>query len=728
MTTRRDLRPAALLLLVAAASALADVDLQVGNADKIAGTIDPGSEVETIRFPVPAGAAVTFKAKPAKGGPALAADVYVGGDLAATAAPKGKGIVAAATAAVSEEARVLLTSADGTATGGYSASVKWKSQRKFGGAVTLPGGGSNPSIPFGADGGAVVTATAKAARGSLATPRLLRILGPDGFDADVGSTDGATGSDRAGPVTLPVTGTYRLDYDDPSGQGGDATITISVKPPKPSKRKIDVTAARTGASGDDGAIARIVGTEGGDVAVPAGLVDGMEALEGAGVSFPPGALSTPTAIVIATAPLLDPDGAQDPVGPAVYFGPEGAEFGIAATVTIPFDPADVGGDTALVRIYTRDARGRVTEVPPPYTFNGGFVSFPATHFSSFAATADTGALPTIATLLEANGIVDICDGTLAGDVTSRMFYVDGGNTVLQAVSGTNPMWTPVVWAGGGTLTTDGTDRLQFMFPTGLSAVAQRSGSRVYVASGNQVWTINASSGQVSRIIGDGTSGDGGDNAAGTAARLGKVEDLHVDGAGNLLIVDSLFDRVRRWDPVSGNIFAFAGTGTEGDSLGGLAPLSTDLRNPTSISMLFNGDYFLAERNRVRFFSVSAGVMTIAAGPDDNSTGCTTTFVSASSARFTSLNSVMASGTEGALFTDAACHAIYLVILTPNPGFVSVFRGAPGLPGYTPDGPFLPGSNISAPASLLFDPSGAEDHYFLDQGSLTDRAIRQVRDN
>ena len=62
---------AALVLALCAGLARAAVEVEVGNADKITGTLSPATEVETFHFRVPRGALVTVKAKAAKKGPSL---------------------------------------------------------------------------------------------------------------------------------------------------------------------------------------------------------------------------------------------------------------------------------------------------------------------------------------------------------------------------------------------------------------------------------------------------------------------------------------------------------------------------------------------------------------------------------------------------------------------------------------------------------------------------------
>ena len=50
------------LVALAASSAFADLDVQIGNGDKVTSTLNPAGEAETFRFDCPAGAKLTVVA------------------------------------------------------------------------------------------------------------------------------------------------------------------------------------------------------------------------------------------------------------------------------------------------------------------------------------------------------------------------------------------------------------------------------------------------------------------------------------------------------------------------------------------------------------------------------------------------------------------------------------------------------------------------------------------
>src|SRR5690349_485061 len=81
--------------------AAADVDVEVGNANKVLGTIDPVGEDERLRFVVPGGATITAKAAGARKGPPVGIALRDPDDVArGLPTPRGKGAsITVATAA-----------------------------------------------------------------------------------------------------------------------------------------------------------------------------------------------------------------------------------------------------------------------------------------------------------------------------------------------------------------------------------------------------------------------------------------------------------------------------------------------------------------------------------------------------------------------------------------------------------------------------------------------------
>lgn len=430
--------------VVLAPLARADVDIAARNADRVTGTLLTAEERDTVRYDVPKGAVLTIsaKGKKRKGAATPIPTFRVLDPALAEAAPfqpvvgsgaKLRGFPVTATGTWSVEVR-----GESGLPGDYSLSVAWKSPTRIPFVGDLPAGGTI-ALPVAVDAGATARFEVRAAPGSAALPRIVRIRDAGGgfsipFDPPA---PGAT-SHRSPKVRLPVGGDLVLEVTDTGAAGGGITGTATVKPPKPKPRSIAVTSKQIGDLGvETAAIGAILDAGGGSLIVD----DPTLAIDCSSVTLLPGALTAPTAIVIGTSPDLAPPGDLDGAGPAVFFGPDGTKFdeGKPATIMIPLDFGAIGGDTSAVRIFTRDAKGKVREVLPrsAYVFDpvAETVAFPAPHFSSFQAFAP--AATRVRGDFDGDGVADLLiPASNAGGVGRVYVFRGGGSLPSSATSAT----------------------------------------------------------------------------------------------------------------------------------------------------------------------------------------------------------------------------------------------------------------------------------------------------
>ena len=268
-------------------------------------------------------------------------------------------------------------------------------------------------------------------------------------------------SDLAGTTKLKITGAalprtadYGAFATDVGGSGGGPyTLTITLKLPKPSKRKINLTggAIASLANGDSTARGAIVDSTGGLVSV--GGTSGTP-IDGASVTIPPGALTAPAAIVVGTGSPIPGSGGASAPGPTIVFGPEGTKFKTDVTITIPFDPALVaGGAASSIQVFTRDAKGHVSRVTATLTIDvaAGTVSFPSSHFSAYRAFGPPRHPPAD---LNGDGIDDL---------------------VVAAPQDSSGRGAVYVFLGGPGLAGGGTGQADFVFTGENGAVGQVDG-------------------------------------------------------------------------------------------------------------------------------------------------------------------------------------------------------------------------------------------------------------
>ena len=127
--------------------------------------------------------------------------------------------------------------------------------------------------------------------------------------------------------------------------------------------------------------------------------------------------------------------------------------------------------------------------------------------------------------------------------------------------------------------------------------------------------VDASTGIITTVASGGNPADGvGDNGPATSAKLFSPDALAVDGAGNLFIDDSNQQRIRRVDAVTGIITTVAGDGTNGFG-GDTGPAtSAELSYPTDVSVDGAGDVFIADSFNCRIRKVdTSGIISTVAG-------------------------------------------------------------------------------------------------------------------
>ena len=96
-------------------------------------------------------------------------------------------------------------------------------------------------------------------------------------------------------------------------------------------------------------------------------------------------------------------------------------------------------------------------------------------------------------------------------------------------------------------------------------MAVDSDNNIYIADANnhRIRKVDAATGNITTVAGDGASGYGGDGGPATAAQLNAPRGVAVDGDGNIYIADVNNERVRKVTASTGVITTVAGDGTSG---------------------------------------------------------------------------------------------------------------------------------------------------------------------
>jgi sugar lactone lactonase YvrE len=141
--------------------------------------------------------------------------------------------------------------------------------------------------------------------------------------------------------------------------------------------------------------------------------------------------------------------------------------------------------------------------------------------------------------------------------------------------------------------------------------------RVAAASTGTFYGQHMTAGDIYTIAGTGSFGFSGDGGPATSAELSEVSGVAIDAAGNVVIADTLNDRIRVVAASSGtfygqamtaeDIYTVAGGGTGGLGDGGPAT-SAELNQPLGVTVDATGNLVIADTNdhRIRVAAASSG--------------------------------------------------------------------------------------------------------------------------
>jgi large repetitive protein len=196
---------------------------------------------------------------------------------------------------------------------------------------------------------------------------------------------------------------------------------------------------------------------------------------------------------------------------------------------------------------------------------------------------------------------------VAVDGSGNLYISDSYNAVVREVNAATGIITTIAGdhAAGAGFSGDGgpATSAQIVFPSGLAIDGQ---GNLYIADSdnNAIRVVNSSTAKISTVAGTGgaaNAGYSGDGAAATSAKLDYPTGVVVDPAGNIFIADTDNQVIRKVSATTQNISTVAGNNTQGFAGNGGVPTSAKFDVPRGLVMDVKGNLYVVDtgNNQVR---------------------------------------------------------------------------------------------------------------------------------
>ncbi len=265
-----------------------------------------------------------------------------------------------------------------------------------------------------------------------------------------------------------------------------------------------------------------------------------------------------------------------------------------------------------------------------------------------------------------------------------LYFCEIDNHIIRRLDLKNGTVSTV--AGNGTMgySGDGGPALKASLNEPYEIRFDRDGNMFFVEmSNNIVRRMDAKSGIISTVAGDGSRGFGGDGGPSTKAQLSRPHSIALDLKGSLYIADIGNHRVRRVNLRTGKIETFSGTGAKEPTSDGAPVTGTPLNGPRTMAFDKKGDMFLALREGNAVYRIDMKTRTLHHIAGTGEKGYTGDGGPAKSAKLSGPKGIAVGG-GGVYIADTESHTIRRIdlksgIITTVAGDGTVHDGPDGDP-------------------------------------------------
>ena len=291
---------------------------------------------------------------------------------------------------------------------------------------------------------------------------------------------------------------------------------------------------------------------------------------------------------------------------------------------------------------------------------------------------------------------------VALDASGDFYILDQDYGVVRKVSGKTGVITTVVGTGTAGYTGDGGPASDATLNNPQSVALDRSGN-LYVADSqnNVIRKVMATTGIITTVAGNGSSGYSGDGGAATKAELSWPQGIALDSSGNLYIADSQNNVIRKVTATTGTITTVAGNGTRGYRGDGGLAASAELNSPKGLVVDSAGNLYIADGGNARVRKVAAGnkvITTVAGNGDSGNSG------DGGPATKAEINPQgVALDSAGTLYIASGSSAVRMV--SAKTGVIATVAGS-GFWGFSGDGGSATVAELDYPAGIALDSVGS----------------------
>ncbi|MEI8280408.1 MAG: T9SS type A sorting domain-containing protein [Bacteroidota bacterium] len=201
---------------------------------------------------------------------------------------------------------------------------------------------------------------------------------------------------------------------------------------------------------------------------------------------------------------------------------------------------------------------------------------------------------------------------IAVDDSNNVFFVDPQNRLIRKVSATTGIITTVAGVLSGGSTAEGIIATQAQLAPWTLFVDGHRNIFFTEPGNNRIRKVDALTGNVYTVAGNGIQGSGGDNGPALQASLRNPYGVRTDTAGNVYIADRENQKIRKVNASTGIITTIAGNGTQGFFGDNGNPLNAEFYFPFNVAVDFHNNVYIAdyENARIRKITYPVGIETI----------------------------------------------------------------------------------------------------------------------